>query len=379
MVQQPGFVDREPDPIKTSETYTVLYMFEKFSSIVDRYWSRRASQVFWAVVATAILGILLHMSDVGKMVSAFKKANLDYMSLSLLFGLLAYIIWAFNWHNFFRISDITAGVARTFQLYTASRFLNLVTPLGQFGGQPIMAYLVYKETDSSYEKALATLSSADLIVIMPITIYTLLGYLYLSFTGDVPLQVKQASQFAFGLASFGVFMGYMGWRRPKILKDILFFIFRQVQWITGRESGLVEKIDKFLTTLEDSYRHIGTYPWRIMKSMALVHASYLCKIIAFFIVATSLGLEVEFFHALLLIPLVSVANFSPTPGGTGAYEAALSGLIILVVSTSLSTALLAALIYRVATYWLGVVLGYISMATLSFDADEYAEYVSKRG
>ncbi|MFB6208835.1 MAG: YbhN family protein [Candidatus Nanohaloarchaea archaeon] len=353
-------------------------MLQSIRDKIDRYNTDRAGQVFWAVVATIILGILLHMSDVSKMVDAFRRANKDYMSLSIIFGATAFGIWSMNWHNFFEITGIKAGFARTFQIFTASRFLNLVTPLGQFGGQPIMSYLVWKESNASYEEALATLSSADLIVIMPITIYTGIGYLYLKANGVVPAEVQQASTLALSLATFGVFMGYMGWRRPAILKDILFFIARQVRFFTGKDSNLVEKIDRFLTNLEDSYRHIGKHPRGIYTSFAFVHASYLCKIIAFFIITVSLGMNMSFFEALILIPLVSIANFSPTPGGTGAVEAALSGLTVVVVGASLSTALLATLIYRIATYWLGVVLGYVSMATLSFDADEYADFMAQR-
>lgn len=344
--------------------------------MLENYNSKRLKQWFWAVVATVILGTLVYMSDLEKMISALRHAEPGYIVLSLVFGFSGFLLWSVNWHNFFKISNIDAGLARTFQLFAASRFLNLVTPLGQFGGQPVMAYLVAKESNASYEKSLATLSSADLIVIMPVTVYILLGYFYLSLTSVVPGQVHQASTFASGLALFGLFMGYMGWRRPAILKDILFMVFSKVDIFTGKDSDLVDKIDQFLTNLEDSYRRIGQNPFAILKSFILVHIAYLFKILAFFVITLALGMNMSFFHALLVIPLVSIANFSPTPGGTGAVEAALAGLIVLVVNVNLSAAVLATLLYRVATYWLGVVVGYISMATLEFNADEYTRYVS---
>jgi undecaprenyl-diphosphatase len=59
----------------------------------------------------------------------------------------------------------------------------------------------------------------------------------------------------------------------------------------------------------------------------------------------------------------AIAAASPTPGGTGAIEAALAaGLTGIGISSGAAVA--AVLVYRLATYWLPVVPGWLSLRLL---------------
>ncbi len=335
--------------------------------------SRNWKRVFWTVIATAIFGTLIYFADSRDVYEALIAANPLYVVTAVVLGFLGMMIWAFNWKNFFEISGIKESYPRTFQLMAASGFLNLVTPLGQFGGQPVMAYLVSKESDSSYEKALATLSSADLIAIMPVAVFSSIGLTHLLLTGGFTPEITSMSILVYSLSLFGIFMGYLGWYRPKILKNILFSFFSKIDYFTGKGSNLVDKIDQFLTTLEDSYRNIGKKPGKIIKSMFIVHFAYIAKFLALYAVMVSLGVSVNFFEIMLMVSLVVVANFSPTPGSTGTFEAAMTGLILLFVDISLATAVSAAILYRLSTYWVGVGVGYMALLSLGMNTEFYKE------
>lgn len=338
---------------------------------MKRLLGKSVQKYFWSVVATLIFAALVYFADFNDVLEAMSEANPLYVLAAAVFGLITLIVWSINWKNFFEISGINEGYLRSFQLHAASGFLNLVTPLGQFGGQPVMAYLVSKESDSSYEKSLATLSSADLIVIMPVAVFSMLGIMYMTVTGGLSSELIRMSMFVYLLALFGVFMGYLGWYKPKILKDILFKVFSKVDYLTGKESNLVNKIDDFLTTLEDSYREIGKDPRGIVRSMAIVHVAYISKFLAMLAVMMSLNIDISFFHVMLLVPLASVANFSPTPGSAGTFEAAMAGLILLFVNVPLAMAVTAAVLYRVSTFWVGILVGYIAMTSLGIDSEKY--------
>ena len=168
--------------------------------------SKRLKDLFWFAVATGIFVFLIQMADPAKILSAFRDANLFYVFLSVLSGFGVLLAWTLNWRNFFQVSDISCSFPRTFQLFSAGQFLNSVTPLGQFGGQPFMAYLISKHSDTSYEKSLATVMSADVLAIIPLSTFVILGYSYITITGTVSGELTRMSIIASSLLLLGIVM-----------------------------------------------------------------------------------------------------------------------------------------------------------------------------
>lgn len=339
----------------------------------EKLTSQKAKNLFWFGVATSIFAVLIWLADLKKIIEAFKQAELVYMIGSVASGFGILLAWTSNWYNFFKVSEIKTGFARTFQLFSAGQFLNSVTPLGQFGGQPFMAYLISKHSETSYEKSLATVMSADLIAIIPLSTFVIAGYSYIALNGTVTGKLTQMSIVAASLLLFGITMGYLGWFRPGSLENSLLKASEKITSLIGRGSGFVEKLEERLENVEDTFETVGNNPKALIRSLLITHTAFLLKMSAFYFVLLSLGLEMNPFQVMLLIPLASVANFSPTPGGAGTFEAAMAGIIMLFINVNLATALTAAILYRLSTYWLGIVIGYICMSTLNYDIGNLSE------
>ncbi|MFB6159289.1 MAG: YbhN family protein [Candidatus Nanohalobium sp.] len=329
--------------------------------------SERIKNIFWFGVATLIFAVLIWIADVNKLLTALREAEPIYLILSLAAGLSIIFAWTLNWFNFFKVSSINCSFPRTFQLFASGQFLNSVTSLGQFGGQPFMAYLISKHSDTSYEKSLATVMSADVLAIIPLSTFVILGYSYIAITGTVSGELTKMSLIASSLLLFGIVMSYLGWYRPGSLENTLLKAAEAVTDFIGRGSGFVDELEDRLENVEETFRNVGQNPKAVIRSLAITHTAFLLKMTAFYGVLLSLGLEMNVFQVMLLIPLASVANFSPTPGGAGTFEAAMAGLILLFVNVNFATALTAAILYRVSTYWVNIVVGYFAMSSLNYD------------
>jgi len=341
--------------------------------MLDRVNSGRLKNIFWFVVATLIFAVLVRIAELNKIIEAFKEAELIYLVFSCMTGFSILIVWSLNWFNFFKVSKIDCSFPRTFQLFSAGQFLNSVTPLGQFGGQPFMAYLISKHSDTSYEKALAAVMSADVIAIIPLSTFVILGYTYIAITGTVSGELTRMSIIASSLLLFGIVMSYLGWYRPGSLEKGLVKITEKITDILGRGSGFVVKLENRLENVESTFRKVGENPKAVIRSLIIAHTSFLLKMTVFYGVMLSLGLQMNPFQVMLLIPLASVANFSPTPGGAGTFEAAMAGLIILFIQINLATALTAAILYRVSTYWVNITVGYIAMSSLNYKLNDVGD------
>lgn len=329
--------------------------------------SEKVRNIFWFGVASLIFAVLIWLADVNKLITALTEAELSYMIFSCATGFSIILAWSLNWFNFFKVSGINCSFPRTFQLFSAGQFLNSITPLGQFGGQPFMAYLISKYSDSSYEESLATVMSADVLAIMPLSTFVIIGYSYITITGTVSGELTKMALIASSLLIFGIVMSYLGWYRPGSLENSLLKVTETITNFVGHGSSFVEKLEDRLENVEETFKTVGEHPKAVIKSLTITHTAFLLKMTAFYGVMLSVGLEMNAFQVMLLIPLASVANFSPTPGGAGTFEAAMAGLIVLFVDVNLATALTAAILYRVATYWVNIIVGYLAMSSLNYD------------
>ncbi|MFB6180238.1 MAG: lysylphosphatidylglycerol synthase transmembrane domain-containing protein [Candidatus Nanohalobium sp.] len=329
--------------------------------------SERVKSLLWFGLSTVIFAFLTRMAEFDKIMDALSQAEPVYLLFSGLAGASVFLVWSANWYNFFSISNIKCSYSRTVQLFSAGQFLNSVTPFGQFGGQPFMAYLISSRSDTSYEKSLATVMSADLIALIPLTTFVLTGYSYLAFTGDVSSKLTHMSAVTFSLLLFGVTMIYIGWYRNGSLEKTVLTIFEKMTEITGIGEHLVEKLESKLENIEKTFKTVGENPSAVLISLGIAHLSFLMKMAAFYGVLLSLGIEMSFVHLMLLIPLSALANFSITPGGAGTFEAVMAGLIMLFINIEFATALIAAILYRASTYWLGIIIGYLGMTSLNYN------------
>ena len=329
--------------------------------------SGKLKNIFWFGVATIIFALLVRLADLNEIINALREAELVYLVFSCVAGFSILVVWSLNWFTFFKVSKIGCSFGRTFQLFSAGQFLNSVTPLGQFGGQPFMAYMISKNSEASYEKSLATVMSADVIAVIPLSTFVILGYSYITFTGTVSSELTRMSIIASSLLLFGIVMSYLGWYRPGSLEGGLLKATKEITNIIGRGSSIVGKLETKLENVQKTFSKVGENPKAVIYSLIIAHTAFLLKMTVFYGVMLSLSLEMNVFQVMLLIPLASVANFSPTPGGAGTFEAAMAGLIILFVDVSFASALTAAILYRVATYWVNIVVGYISMSSLNYN------------
>jgi uncharacterized protein (TIRG00374 family) len=135
-------------------------------------------------------------------------------------------------------------------------------------------------------------------------------------------------------------------------------------WILnlGEKIPLLRKITNLLREFyEGSYTLFKTIP--LLYAIAIGMVSWLLIGCAFYLVLLGLGLSpsVDLFSLAVFVQSFStmVGGISTLPGGLGAAEASLTGMLILLGSIDPSIASAAAIIIRFAILWFGVAIGLI--------------------
>jgi glycosyltransferase 2 family protein len=180
------------------------------------------------------------------------------------------------------------------------------------------------------------------------------------------------------LASFGLLTFRYGW--PLLLLASLGALSvvviaqnrRLVEWIIARASRfqIVERRANVLRQLHESI-YILLQNRNLVIATAIGTASWACECFAFYVILIGLGMPANLEFLILAFFVLASAtvlgSVSMLPGGLGAAEATVAGLLLVLVADPRMTtdvAGAATLLVRFATLWFGVILGVFALLSI---------------
>lgn len=321
------------------------------------------SKWVWYGVTTLIFGVLIYLADLNKFIRSLTSADPLYFLVALIFGLSFFVSNAIIWHSFLREIEISVSFLKSLKLFMAGNFMNSVTPLGNLGGEPFMAYIISKNTDANYQQAISSIVSADLVNSIPFITYSTGGIMYLFLFSSVPDLIIRATYFTVALILIGGSIAYLLWFKEDLLENFVMRMLNKIEKKIGKRKYFKAAEEKIQETI-NLFQSYGDNPKHLAKTSVIGHLSVITQIICLYFVLLSLGIEPEIVPITLTVILSGLAAFTPTPGGSGTIEAAFSGLLTLFLPISFDIALAAAVLFRMTTYVPGIPLGYLALINL---------------
>ncbi|SEH39783.1 hypothetical protein SAMN05192561_101549 [Halopenitus malekzadehii] len=324
----------------------------------------------WFIVTGVLLAALLALADVGEVLSALVRANPSHFAVALAIGFSSLLLWAWVWHRFFGHMGMDPTPTDTVSLFLTGHFLNSITPLGQFGGEPIMAYVVSDALETDYEKALAAVVSADILNAAPFFTFTLGGLWYLLVVGSLTGFLRSVGAVAVALLVIGGAVTYLLWSDDGRLGDLAVGTVNAIERRTDRAEGVFQSLRDRIKRIEGHFQTAGSGRSFLLTTAVGSHLAILAQIVSLYFVFRSLGIDPDFVSLYFIVNLSVIATVSPTPGGSGTYEVAFSGLVTLFYPVGLATAVTAAVLFRLTTYWPGLLAGYASLFVVKGRTDD---------
>lgn len=324
----------------------------------------RKTKILWFGISTTIIAGMVYFADVGKFLEAIAMANGWYLIPAFAFGLSVFIVWSYVWYSFFETMKLGVGYFKSLSMFMAGFFMNSITPVGQFGGEPLMAYIVSRNTEAEYEEAFSTVLSADIINAVPPFTFVLGGSLYLLAFGSINQLVVQAVYMALLATVVGGALVYLLWFEAGKIEGAIIRAAKYISNKLGRGKGLAEKIEEKLRRVEESFRTIGESPRHLLELGVIAHLGFLLNIGCMYFILLSVGIDANIAPLYFVLALGSLGSFAPTPGGSGAFEAVMAGLLTVFVPITFASALVVAIIFRLTTFWPGLLIGYFALNAL---------------
>lgn len=322
------------------------------------------SRTAWFGVSTLIILALIYIADLGRFTASVRSARLNYLIPALLLGIAVFPIWSYVWYRIFHKAGIELSFKKAVRIFMAGNFMNSITPLGQAGGEPLMAYLMQNNSEAGYEKSLSCILSADIINAVPNFTFLIGGTLYLAAFSSLNQFILNALYFALTIVAVGGGIVYFLWFESGTIESLVLKLAEKTSEKTGKGQETVEKLAEKLERIEKTFETVGKDPRYLVETAIFSHIAYLTAVLNFYLIMRSLGFTPNFTPIYFVTILSGLAGFSPTPGGSGTFEAAMAFFTTVFFPVSFATGLTAAILYRLSTYWPGLLLGYISLNTL---------------
>jgi uncharacterized protein (TIRG00374 family) len=332
----------------------------------------KQSKALWYGISTAILVLLIIFADVNKFLKAISSINIFYLTLSIFTGLSVFLVWGYIWHSFFVKLGINNNILKSYKILMAGNFMNSVTPLGQLGGEPFMAFVVSENTDATYEKSLSSVISADIVNMMPFLTYTTLGIAYIILFGNMTGLITEGIYAVLAMSILLLSTAYIIWFKVDTVEKKIHSFIDLMESKLGKSEEYIESVKEKVAVAKETFEEVGGSPKYLLKTILVSHLAPITGILTLYLILIGQGVTPDITGLYFTTTLSSLAMFSPTPGGSGTYEAAFAGLLIFFYpGIGNGVAVASAILFRMTNYWPGLLIGYACLLDLKREKTPY--------
>jgi uncharacterized protein (TIRG00374 family) len=326
----------------------------------------RARNIWYVVIIGAVVfGVFTHEIGFGKLLVLMGSVNKPLLLIAVFLNLLNLISYTITW-----LVLVSADISlyKLFKFYMAGTFINNITPAFGTGGEPVKAMLLGKETGISKAECFAGVVSQRMLNMFPFFTIGMIG-IWLLFTKPRNFQLANwqiaAMLFSIGLAVFGfVLIIYFYLRKDKLSSFVQSAIRFFAPFIGLVKKGFdhkeyIEAVEESIDSFHGGLRNIRNNKYGLWKAILFSYFGWILDIMAIYIIFLSIG-ETDIHISILIITytIAMISGWLPLflPGGLGIVDGTMA-ILFIYAGVPLEMAVLATLLYRLASYWFNTVLG----------------------
>ncbi len=298
-----------------------------------------------------------------KFVNGLKEANYFYVSLNILFGILAFISRAVRWKIAIEPLGYKANTANTFYALMIGYFANMAFPRL---GEVTRCTSLYKTDKIPFNKLLGTViieRALDLtiLLLLMIVVFFLNIELFGTFISDEiigGIANKLTSLLGSSQAATSIIILIL------VLPVITIFLFRKKIKTLGIYIKIVDLIKGVIEGIKTIYKMEKVW-WFIFHTFFIwLNYALMTYAVFFAIPDINNNFDLGFVDALFLLIVGGVGMSLPAPGGVGSYHYFVSAALM-IYGISKETSIVFATIAHEAQALLVITLGVVSLIILS--------------
>jgi uncharacterized protein (TIRG00374 family) len=331
---------------------------------MERFKNRNILVVI--LTGAVIFAIFTKEIGVEKFIDLLGNANKSFLFLAILFNLLNIITFTISW---WLLIPGKISINKLFKFYMAGTFINNITPSFGTAGEPVKAMFLGKETKTSKAQCFAGIVSVRMLNMFPFMTIGMLGA-WLMFSNpriELGFWTIIGLLFSVGLAfsMFGLII-YFYMRKDKLSS----FIHSSIRFFAPfiglvkkgfDHSAYVAAVDKSINSFHGGLQNINQDRANLAKATLFSYLGWVFDILAIYVIFLSIG-ETNIHISVMIISytISMISGWLPLflPGGLGIVDGTMA-LLFYYGGAPWEAAVLATLLYRLASYWFNTILGAI--------------------
>lgn len=325
--------------------------------------------------ALAFLAIWGFLTVVGpaRVAAELRVVDVSILAVGFVSVVTALGCWSEAVRRLLASLDHPTGGFRYRRAYLAGEFLKQVIPLGQSAGPVLLAYTVSRKVGTPYERTLAATSVFAFLNVTASLVLAVggLGLLVATDRGPSGTLLRSALVAVSVIAAVLVGVLVLTLYRRSLLEAGVVRLTSLVRSIVGRFSPRVEAtlapatVRALLETYTAALDRLRGQRRRVFSAAALACAGWTFFLLPMYTSFLALGEAVPFTLVVFVVPVVTLFNVVPLPGGLGGFEVAMAAVFAVLGVIPVPTATAAVFLFRLSNYWFLLLLGGVAAASLS--------------
>ncbi len=316
------------------------------------------------LIGAVIFAVFTNEIGFSKFLVLIGNASKPLILIAVFFNLLNLISYTVTW-RFLATENIS--IYKFFKFYMAGTFINNITPAFGTGGEPVKAMLLGKETGTSKAECFAGVVSQRMLNMFPFLTIGGLGIWLLFSNPGIKLGALQVAALTFAIliafSAFGLII-YFYIRKDRVSAFVHSLIRFFAPFIGFVKKGFDHKaygdaVEESINSFHGGLENIRNNKYGIFKALIFSYLGWVFDILAIYAIFLSLG-EAHIHISVLIITytISMISGWLPLflPGGLGVVDGTMAVLFIY-GGVPFETAVVATLLYRLASYWFNTILG----------------------
>ncbi|MFB6121381.1 MAG: flippase-like domain-containing protein [Halobacteriaceae archaeon] len=318
-------------------------------------------------LAAVVLAVFLWSFGLESVLAVLDDADREAYALAPLASLATIALTAGTLaHLYRRVEGAPHGLAFVGG-YATGMLLRGLAPWGRSGGSLLTAAAMDRRGTGRFEELLGATVAGEFLGTIGSTGVAVVGVVVLLVAGGGPTVATAGALVAGFLTVLGLLVGVV-LAYPDLIVGAVAAVLAVLRGTVGRAWAPADRLLERATVTERTERFLATVgvvardPGTIGPALALSVLAAATAVVPLWASLRAVGEPVAFPVVMVVVPLTGFAAVVPLPGGTGGVEFALVGLLVATTGVTAAGAAAAVLLYRLATYWLGLAVGTVGTA-----------------
>jgi uncharacterized protein (TIRG00374 family) len=324
-------------------------------------------------LALLVVGAFLWVVGPRRVLAELSTAYLPVYAVGFVSVLAAFWCWSEALRRVLASVGPEVGGPRYRAAFMSGELAKQVVPMGHSGGPVFVSYAVSRETDSPYESTLAAATVVEFVNIGSSVLLATLGLGVVLAGWQGPLDsVFLALLIGLVVAATALFgAAVLVYYRRAFVERFVLRAAAVGRGTLGRLSARVrealagDRIESTFGIYYEAFDRALVNEGQVRRAAVFSFLGWALFLLPLWTSFLALDLRVSYALVVFVVPVLSLVNVVPLPGGLGGFEVALAAVIVALVGIEFPAATAAVFLYRLSNYWFVVLVGVVASAVVS--------------